>query len=222
MTYKYRYLPKRYILISFMLILSSLLVISVGCWVGIISYLSNGKMLTGIRIFFTIAIIFLAIGPLFFLNERLIKMKCVWDEVTMDGFELVSKKLGVIDLKEVKKIKVNDLSKVYSFMIITRNARFKFSCLSFFGSEGGSEYQEDKEALKSIADKMISLASKPENDIKVGSESNSDVLFYLSCLAMILLIPGFFYAPQRMIFVAPFVVPIFIILCVKRKNEMQG
>ncbi|EPK7282855.1 hypothetical protein [Citrobacter farmeri] len=36
---------------------------------------------------------------------------------------------------------------------------------------------------------------------------------------MLLLIPGFIYAPGRMIFVAPFVIPLFFVLWKKRQND---
>lgn len=68
-----------------------------------------------------------------------------------------------------------------------------------------------------MAKTLLQLANSSEYKTAVGKESSSDILFALSCLAMVMLISGFIYAPQRMIFVAPFVIPLFFVLWKKSK-----
>ena len=209
MVYKYRYLPKKYIVISFLLVFSSLLIMAAGAWFGVISHLSDGKPINGMTVFLTIGITFVATGPLIVLNEKLIKSKCGWDQVSVSEKEISSSRYGFLDIKDVKRIYVNDLSKVYTFSITTNDRRFKFTCLNFLGREGPTEYDCDKESLKSLAENLLQLANSPNYNITVGKESSSGILFVLSCVAMLLLIPEFIYAPGRMIFVAPFVIPLF-------------
>lgn len=221
MIYEYRYLQKKYIALSFVLVFSSLLVAFCGAWFGIISNLPTGRELGSWKVISTIVIIIVAMAPFWFFNEKLIAKKCIWDKVSINKDELISLRYGNIPLNSIKRIKVNDLSKVFSFYIIAENRRLTFSCLSFLGNEGGSEYKDDKKALLSISGEILSLANHPEYYIKVGNESGSSILFSLSCLTMILLIPGLIYAPQRMIFVIPFVVPLFFILLKNRRDSKK-
>lgn len=217
MSYDYRYLPKKDKFFSFLLVLISFFVILLGVW-GIIIYSHYNDI--GVGVFIGVLIvIFIMVGVIWNKNEKYIKLKCIWDSVSINKEKLTSSRYGIIPIKNIKSVRVNDISKVYSFCILTEARKYKFACLSFLGSEGGSEYRMDKDALKAIASEIILLANNPESKIKIWSESTSNVLFYLSCLVMLLLIPGFIYAPQRMIFVSSFVVPVFIILLVKRRKE---
>ncbi|WP_037386799.1 hypothetical protein [Serratia sp. DD3] len=63
---------------------------------------------------------------------------------------------------------------------------------------------------------MESVILEGEGNIKLIKDSNSNILFLLLCLAMVMLIPGLIFAPQRMIFVIPFVVPLFFYALKKR------
>lgn len=192
-----------------------------GGWFGLIYDLVQRNEIDGFQVFITITFILFAIGPLFYLNERIIRNKCAWDVVSFNSKGLNSLRFGFIEIIKIKKIKINDLSNVYGFVIKAYDGRYKFSCLSFLGREGGAEYVCDKESLISIAEILIELANIPGYNFTVEKESSSFILFALSCAAMLMLIPGFIYAPQRMIFVSPFVVPIFIVLCVRMRSKKR-
>ncbi len=217
MIFSYRYLLKRDKLISFLLILAALVLCFSGVWVFIIRDI--GKEINEWKIIGAMVFLFIITGPFFSLNNKLIARKCVWDKVSIDNGKLLSIRYNEILLKDIKEIKINDLSKVYSFYIKTEKRKFKFSCLSFLGSEGGAEYEPDKNDLKSIANEITRLANAPEYNITSGKESTSDALFVVICLAMVMLIPGLIFAPQRMIFVIPFVVPLFFFALKKRKDS---
>lgn len=216
MTFKYRYLPTKYVFVSFFLVFSSLIIAAIGVWFGLISNLVQRNVIGGWQVFITI---FFAMSPSLYFNERVIKGGCAWDNILFNGEVFDSLRFGIIEIKNIKNIKINDLSNVYSFVIKTHDGRYKFSCLSFLGREGGSEYARDKESLKSMAETLLQLANSPKYSIAVGKESSSGVLFALSCVAMLMLIPGFIYAPQRMIFVVPFVIPLFFVLWKKRQSD---
>lgn len=130
-----------------------------GAWFGVISHLSDGKPINGMTVFSTIEITFVATGPLIVLNEKLIKSKCVWDQGSVSEKEIYSSRYGFIDIKDVKRIYVNDLSKVYTFSITANDRRFKFTCLNFLEREGPTEYDCDKESLKSLAENLLQLAN---------------------------------------------------------------
>ncbi|AXY34732.1 hypothetical protein [Yersinia pseudotuberculosis] len=219
MIFSYRYLLKRDKLISFLLILAALVLCFSGVWVFIIRDI--GKEINEWKIIGAMVFLFIITGPFFSLNNKLIARKCVWDKVSIDNGKLLSIRYNEILLKDIKEIKINDLSKVYSFYIKTEKRKFKFSCLSFLGSEGGAEYEPDKNDLKSIANEITRLANAPEYNITSGKESTSDALFVVICLAMVMLIPGLIFAPQRMIFVIPFVVPLFFFALKKRKDSKK-
>ncbi len=217
MIFSYRYLLKRDKLISFLLILAALVLCFSGVWVFIIRDI--GKEINEWKIIGAMVFLFIITCPFFSLKNKLIARKCVWDKVSIDNGKLLSIRYNEILLKDIKEIKINDLSKVYSFYIKTEKRKFKFSCLSFLGSEGGAEYEPDKNDLKSIANEITRLANAPEYNITSGKESTSDALFVVICLAMVMLIPGLIFAPQRMIFVIPFVVPLFFFALKKRKDS---
>ena len=219
MNLDYRYLPKKNKAISFLMVLMSFLIISSSVWGCIIySYYNDFSNWTFIC---AMIVVFIIIGVIWTINERYIKSNCSWDNVSINDDELTSTRYGSIPIKSITKIRINDMSKVYSFYIIVENRKFKFSCLSFLGGEGGSEYNSDKEALKSLAEKLLQLSNSSESSISVGKESTSKVLLFLSCIAMLMLIPGFIYSPGRMIFVVPFVVPLFFVLWRKRKVDKK-
>lgn len=219
MSYSYRYLSKKNKIISFSLVLISFLIIVASTWGCIISsYRSDPGVveIVGVAI-----ITFIIVGIIWSANERFIKNKCIQDEVFIDNEKISSHRYGVIKFCDIIKYKSNDISKVYSFRIKTNKSTFKFSCLSFLGSEGDGDYLKDKVALKTLAEEIVRVVGQSESHIKQEKESTSDVLLILSSLAMLLLIPGLIYAPQRMIFVIPFVVPVFFVILKKRRDNKK-
>ena len=217
MVFKYRYMPGKYIVISFFLTLSSFMLMAV--IIGFEIFTGIDQPVNEWRMGISLLSAFIVVIPFYIINNKIIKTKCVWDEVTIDGSMLKTSRYGEFYLHDINGLKINDLSRVYSFSVKVGSRKLKFSCLNFFGDDGGSKYSGDKIALKAIAENLLQLASSPNYNITVGKESSSGILFVLSCIAMIMLIPGFIYAPQRMIFVAPFVIPLFFVLWKKRQSD---
>ncbi|WP_152554938.1 hypothetical protein [Serratia sp. DD3] len=179
------------------------------------------NVLNGWAIAGCVVVFFIITTPLGFLIESYIKRNSHWDKVKIDDDRISSSRYGDIKFKEIKKFKVDDLNKIFSFKIITSKETFKFSCLEILGDDGGDEYKDDKIALKKMVDRLESVILEGEANIKVIKDSNSNVLFLLLCLAMVMLIPGLIFAPERMIFVIPFVVPLFFYALKKRKDKNQ-
>lgn len=151
--------------------------------------------------------------------ERYIKKNILWDKVTIDSEKISSSRYGDLRFKEVISFKVHDLNKIFGFKVKGKGATLRFSYLNFLGGDGGKEYEQDRMAIRTIAFEIERVIKEKELNIKISKESTSSILFILVCLCMIILIPGFIFAPQRMIFVVPFVVPTFFYLLIKRINS---
>lgn len=202
---------------SFLLLFSALGICFIVFFVLIISNI--GSELNDWGIIFTIFLLFVIMGFAFSLNNNFIAKKSLWDEVVIDGEKIHSLRHGSILINEIREVGVNDVSNIYSFHIKTEKGKFKFSCLSFLGDEGGAEYLGDREALQFIVKEIVSLSNLSGFNTQFKKESTSGALFVLASIAMLMLIPGFIFAPHKMIFVTPFVISVYLIILKKRRNR---
>ncbi|KEY57161.1 hypothetical protein [Serratia sp. DD3] len=220
MVYSYRYTPrkKRIIATSFVFAFLLLMFISIGSLVYISYFIKN---LEAWMIIVSVVVLGIIMIPLMTMISNYIERNSLWDKVTLDNEKLSSERFGEIKVKDITIFKVNDLNKIFSFKIYTEKKKLNFSGLDILGDSGGKEYQGDIVALKAMANEIERIISEQGLNVRSSKESSSTALFVVLCLAMVMLIPGLIFAPQRMIFVIPFVVPLFFYALKKRKEQNQ-
>lgn len=216
MQFSYKYLTQSDRVISIVLTIFSL-VLFFSFGFSFVYYLKSSS-----ELLFWLGVVLLIVffGLIYIFNGNFVRGRSVYDHITISNDAIISLRYGKISLSNIEMIKINDLSKTFGFSLRLRGKKsLKFSCLSFFGSNGNYDFVEDGVAIKLIMEKILQRAETLDVNILVKKESSSGILFWLSCLAMLMLIPGLIYAPQRMIFVAPFVISIFFILWKKRYGK---
>ncbi|KEY58774.1 hypothetical protein SRDD_23020 [Serratia sp. DD3] len=223
MVYSYRYTPRKKRIIATSLVAMFL----IGMFISLGSFIFMGgevilSQWAGEWAFPIFIMSLVVIGvPLLAGISNYIEKNSLWDKVTLDNEKLSSERFGEIKVKDIVLFKISDLNKIFSFKIYTEKKKLNFSGLDILGDSGGKEYEGDIVALKAMANEIERIISEQGLNVRTSKESSSTVLFALLCLAMVMLIPGLIFAPQRMIFVIPFIVPLFFYALKKRKEKKQ-